>query len=127
MIDVFNKLQESFQKLDLKPYLSNPYVYGSLTLFLVLYGSLAQQTLPDFMYRLFDNRLFTFIMFASIAFIGTQDSTVAFIVALLFGVVMHNLNQKKINESFLSAINHEGGGSCESCGSCGNSNKLQGP
>ena len=84
--------------------IQNPYIVGLLTIILILYGSLAKQTLPDFMYRLFDNRIFTFIMFASISFIGTQDTTVAFIVALIFGVLMHNLNQKKINEAFLSGI-----------------------
>jgi hypothetical protein len=99
---------KNLQSIDLKPYLSNTYVVGALTLVLILYGSLAQQTLPDFMYRLFDNRLFTFLMFTAIAFLGTQDITVAFVVALLFGVVMHNLSQKKITEAFMSGLRNEG-------------------
>ena len=84
----------------LKTYLSNPYILGFMIMILTLYGSFAQQRLPHFMYQLFDNRLFTFIMFASIAFIGTQSWTAAFIVALLFAVIMHKLNQTKIQEAF---------------------------
>jgi type II secretory pathway component PulF len=87
-------------EVQLKSYLSNPYILGFMIMILTLYGSLAQQTLPRFMYKLFDNRLFTFIMFASIAFIGTQSWVAAFIVALIFAVIMHKLNQTKIKEAF---------------------------
>lgn len=94
--------------IDLKPYFDNPWVLGIVTMVLILYGSLAQQTLPDFMYKLFDNRLFTFLMFLAIAFIGTQDFKVAFVVALIYAVAMHNFSQKKINEAFLSGLKNEG-------------------
>lgn len=94
--------------IDLKPYFDNPYVLGAVTMILILYGSLAQQTLPNFMYKLFDNRLFTMLMFLAIAFIGTQDFKVAFVVALIYGVMMHNFSQKKINEAFLSGLRNEG-------------------
>ena len=90
------------------PYLQNQYILGALTLILLLYGSLAQQTLPDFMYRLFDNRLFTFIIFLLIGLIGTQDFRVAFVMALIYGVLMHNFSQKKITEAFLNGLKNEG-------------------
>ena len=99
---------KGFKLPNFQEYVGNQWVLGALTLVLILYGSMAQQTLPDFMYQLFDNRLFTFLMFLSIAFIGTQDITAAFIVALIFGVLMHNFNQKKITEAFLSGLRNEG-------------------
>jgi hypothetical protein len=60
------------------------------------------------MYVLFDNRLFQFIMLALIAFIGVFDWKVAFIVALIYAVIMHNLNQKKITEAFINGLRNEG-------------------
>ena len=36
---------------NIKNILANQYVLGFLTIILILYGSLAQQTLPTFMYR----------------------------------------------------------------------------
>jgi hypothetical protein len=108
-----NQIRGASRALDsananLQPYLKNPYILGIVTLVLILYGSMAQQTLPEFMYKLFDNRIFTMMIFAAIAFIGTQDFTVAFVVALIYGVVMHNLSQKKITEAFLSGLRSEG-------------------
>lgn len=94
--------------INLKPYFDNQWILGIFTLVLIVYGSLAQQTLPDFMYRLFDNRIFTFIIFGLIAFLGTQDWKVAFVVALIYGVLMHNMSQKKITEAFLSGLKNEG-------------------
>lgn len=89
-------------------YLQNEYVLGALTLFLLIYGSLAQQTLPDFMYKLFDNRIFTFLIFFAISLIGSQDYKVAFVIALIYGLMMHNFSQKKITEAFLSGLKNEG-------------------
>ena len=87
-------------ELNIKNLLSNQYVFGFLAMILILYGSLAQQTLPDFMYKLFDNKLFTFLILLSITIIGTQDWYVALLVALIFGIIMHRLNQNKIKETF---------------------------
>ena len=100
--------QKALNSFDVKKYFDNPYILGSLTLVLILYGSMAQQTLPNFMYTLFDNRLFTFVIFLAIALLGTQDFKVAFIVALIYGVLMHNFSQKKITEAFLSGLRNEG-------------------
>ena len=47
---------------------------------------------------------FRFLMFLSIAFIGTKDYQLSFIIALIYGVLMHNFNQKKINEQFISKL-----------------------
>ena len=92
--------------------MTNQWVMGAATLILILYGSLAQQTLPHFMYQLLANPIFQFVMFGAIALIGTQDWMVAFVVALLYGVVMHNFSQKKITEAFLAGIRREGFAGC---------------
>lgn len=86
----------------------NQYLYGGLIMFLLLYGSFAQQTLPDFMYKLFDNRIFLFVIFFSVFLVGSQNYYLAFILALIFGVLMHNFNQKKITEAFLNGLKTEG-------------------
>jgi hypothetical protein len=106
---IYNQLMENLTTYindqNIKNILSNQYVLGFLTLILILYGSLAQQTLPKFMYNLFDNSLFIFLILLAITIIGTQDWYVAFLVALIFGVVMHRLNQTKIKETFESQLN----------------------
>jgi len=107
-MDTITGASNYLTNFDLKPYFGNQWVLGAVTLVLILYGSLAQQTLPTFMYKLFDNRIFGFLMFAAIAFIGTQDFRVAFVVALIYGVLMHNFSQKKITEAFLSGLRNEG-------------------
>lgn len=107
-MDLLTRPTNFLQGIDLSPYFANQYILGALTLLLILYGSLAQQTLPTFMYQLFDNRLFTFIIFLLIALLGTQDIRVAFVVALIYGVLMHNFSQKKITEAFLSGLKKEG-------------------
>lgn len=86
--------------IDIKSLLANQYVLGFLIIVLLLYGSLAQQPLPPFMYRLFESRWFTFLVLGSLALIATQDWCVAFIVALIFAVILHQLNQMKIKETF---------------------------
>lgn len=103
-MDSFKTFSDYLWNYDVSPYLQNPWILGILTLILIVYGSLAQQTLPDFMYMLFDNKLFQFLMFALIAFIGTQDWQVAFVVALLYALLLHNWNQKKITEAFMGEL-----------------------
>jgi len=91
---------------NLSPYLSNQYVYGLLILFLILYGSLARQELPNFMYRLFDNPFFTLLIVVMIAFLGTQDLIISILVGLIFVCIMHNFNQKKITEGFINGLHN---------------------
>jgi hypothetical protein len=88
--------------------IKNKWIFGLLTMILILYGSLSQQTLPDFMYKLFDNPVFSFLMFGLIAFIGTKDLLVSFIVALIYALIMHNLSQRKITDGFLEGLRNEG-------------------
>lgn len=86
---------------------TNPWLLGLLTMILMVYGSLARQTLPGFMYKLFDNRLFTLLVFIMIVYMGLKDWKVAFITALIFAVAMHNFSQKKISEAFYGGLNGE--------------------
>jgi hypothetical protein len=104
MTEYLKTVNDYLSNFDVSTPLQNQWILGLLTLILIVYGSLAQQTLPDFMYALFDNRLFQFLVFAAIAFVGTQDWQVAFVVALLYALLMHNWSQKKITETFLSQL-----------------------
>lgn len=101
-------MDQYLPNVNLKPYFENQYLLGILTLILILYGSFSQQTLPNFMYQLLDNPFFNFIIYLIIAFVGTQDIKSAFVVALIYAVLMHNFNQKKINEAFISGLKNEG-------------------
>lgn len=84
------------------------YLKGLLIIGVILYGSLSQQRLPDFMYSLFKKPYFQFIMYLGIAFLATKDIHVAFIIALLFGIIGYQFNQRQINEAFLEGLANEG-------------------
>jgi hypothetical protein len=48
------------------------------------------------MYKLFDNRIFVFVVFSSIAVIASQNWIMGAVVGLLFAMIMHKLNQTKM-------------------------------
>lgn len=78
--------------------LSNQYIHELLMVILIMYCSVAHQKLPNFMYNLFDNRLFIFVIFVAITIVGLQNWSVALIVALIFAIIMNQVNQAKIEQ-----------------------------
>lgn len=106
-MDTLKQYSDYLWNYDVGTYLQNPWILGLLTLILIVYGSLAQQELPHFMYVLFDNWFFRLIMFGLIAFIATQSWQVAFVVALIFVLLMHYFNQKKITEAFIDELRRD--------------------
>ena len=79
-----------------KSIFSNTYVNAFLTIFVIVYVSLARPELPDFMMKLFDNPLFRLLVLIGIAFIGSRDIQSAILVAVTFTIIMNLLNEKKV-------------------------------
>jgi len=84
--------------------MQNKYVSGFITLFCILYISLARPALPDYIHSLFDNKLFRFLVLVMTAYIATMNLRVALIVTIAFIVTLNLLNEQKIAEGFISGI-----------------------
>jgi len=84
-----------------KGLLDNTYVSAVLTLFLILYASLARPQLPNFMLNLFDNPLFRMLFLFGLAFMASRNVQVALLVAVAFTVTINLLSEQKMVEGFL--------------------------
>ena len=78
-MDTLKQYSDYLWNYDVGTYLQNPWILGLLTLILIVYGSLAQQELPNFMYVLFDNWFFRLIMFVLII----QENTKVYLYNML--------------------------------------------
>jgi hypothetical protein len=81
-------------------YLENPFVMGSVILFLVLYGALAKPELPDFMKNLMKNDIFRVFYIFLIAYTGDKNLMVSIIVAFVFMVLFGLLSEIEVQETF---------------------------
>lgn|SRR3989338_8143965 len=83
-------------------FLNNQYVTAVLTLFLILYSSLARPQLPLFVAELFNYTAFRLvILFLVVYLIGKQNTQVALLVAVAFSVTMLLISEQKIAEGFI--------------------------
>jgi hypothetical protein len=106
-----NKAEKLFAKYVEKPVskagkatggiLSNVYVNSFLTLFLIMYASLARPQLPNFLMDLFDNWAFRLVFMTGLAFLASRNIQAAILVAVAFTVTMNLLSEQKIVEGFL--------------------------
>jgi len=79
---------------------NNPYTATAISLFLVLYGSMARPALPNFIKNLFQNDIFRLFYVFLLAYIGDRNPQVALIVAVVFMVGMGLLADQQVSESF---------------------------
>ncbi len=84
--------------------MSNKYVSGFVTLFCVLYISMARPNLPPFIQELFEYRLFKFLVLILTAYIATMNLTVALVIVIAFMVTLSLLNEQKMAESFITNV-----------------------
>lgn len=81
--------------------LNNEYVFLVVVSLLALYGANARVELPDFVRNLFENCIFR-VVFLSLLLIYKFDKApqVATIVAIVFVLTMHHMNQMEARENF---------------------------
>jgi hypothetical protein len=84
--------------------LNNPYVSAALTLFVILYASLARPQLPEALLMLFDNVFFRLLMLFLIAFMAVHNTQVALIVSVAFLITMNLLSEQRLAEGFVARI-----------------------
>ena len=105
LMDFADSVSESLDDI-LEPLHQNKTLYTFVTLFLVLYGSLAKPKLPSVIRQLFDNAIFR-VMILSLILIRKDNNlhlSIMIAVAYIFTMQMNNLEKTK--EKFSSKINY---------------------
>lgn len=82
--------------------MANPILASTLTLLLILYGSLARADLPDYVMNLFENPFFRMLILFLIAFTASKDARISLIVSLVFLISMNLVSEKKMAENFMT-------------------------
>ena len=70
------------------------------TLFIVMYGSLAYpfENLPNVVKKAFESPIVRIIILAFIMYTGNRDTSLSLSLALIFTLVMHQLNKLELEE-----------------------------
>lgn len=95
MVQILDSINNGFTSL-----LQNQWFTAFVSLFLILYASLARPALPLWVIRLFENPLFRLFVLFSIAYAASKNVTVAVITAVAFAVVMSLLSEMRLREGF---------------------------
>jgi len=95
--------------------LDNPYAATAVSLFLVLYGSMARPELPDVIKNLFQNDIFRLVYVFLLAYVGDKNPKVALVVAVVFMVVMGLLADQEVEEAFEGGMEDDCDPEIEDC------------
>lgn len=97
MVQFLDSINNSLTKL-----LQNQWFTAFVSLFLILYASLARPDLPLWVIKLFENPFFRLFVLFSIAYAASKNVTVAVITAIAFAVVMSLLSEMRLREGVAS-------------------------
>jgi hypothetical protein len=76
----------------------NPYVSGTVVMLLILYGSFAAPQLSSRASAFFDNVLVKLALFFAVAYLATQNTTIALTLVLVFFLTLYSLKNKRVQE-----------------------------
>lgn len=79
---------------------SNKYLTAVITLFLVLYGSLATPKLPKFLTNLFDRHIFRALILTLIVYKDNRNLMMSISIAVAFLITMQIVSEQKFLENF---------------------------
>ena len=86
--------------------LDNPYVIGTLTMFIFLYAATIRPELPPYIKVLFTNPIFKVLVLFLIVVRGNKDPLFSLAIATAFVTTISYLNQQQATEAFTS-LNYE--------------------
>ena len=104
-MDFADSVSESFDNM-LEPLHENKTLYTFVTLFLILYGSLAKPKLPSVIRQLFDNAIFRVMILSLILFRKGNDLHLSIMIAVAYIFTMQMNDLEKTKEKFNSKINY---------------------
>jgi hypothetical protein len=82
----------------LKPLVDQPTIFTFVSLFLILYGSMAKPKLPVMIRQMFDYSLFRFLILSLILWRSNKDIKSSLLLAIGFVLTMQILNKQKTEE-----------------------------
>lgn len=82
----------------LKPLVDQPTIFTIVSLFLILYGSMAKPKLPIMIRQMFDYALFRFLILSLILWRSNKDIKSSLLLAIGFVLTMQILNKQKTEE-----------------------------
>jgi ABC-type nitrate/sulfonate/bicarbonate transport system permease component len=85
--------------------LDNPYVIGTLTMFIFLYAATIRPELPPYIKVLFTNPIFKILVLFLIVVRGNKDPLFSLAIATAFVTTISYLNQQQAKEAFTSLNN----------------------
>ena len=85
--------------------LDNPYVIGTLTMFIFLYAATIRPDLPPYIKVLFTNPIFRVFLLFLIVVRGNKDPLFALAIAIAFVTTLTYLGQQQAKEAFTSVNN----------------------
>ena len=104
-MDFADSVSESFDNI-LEPLHENKTLYTFVTLFLILYGSLAKPKLPSVIRQLFDNAIFRVMVLSLILIRKGNDLHLSIMIAVAYIFTMQLNNMEKTKEKFTSKMNY---------------------
>ena len=105
LMDFADSVSESFDNI-LEPLHENKTLYTFVTLFLILYGSLAKPKLPSVIRQLFDNAIFRVMVLSLILIRKGNDLHLSIMIAVAYIFTMQLNNMEKTKEKFTSKMNY---------------------
>ena len=105
LMDFADSVSESLDDI-LEPLHQNKTLYTFVTLFLVLYGSLAKPKLPSVIRQLFDNAIFRVMILSLILIRKDNNLNLSIMIAVAYIFTMQMNNLEKTKEKFSSKINY---------------------
>ena len=84
--------------------LENQYVAGALTVFLIVYASMAAPKLPDYLAKLFDYTLTKLVVFFLIVYMMKKNATVALVAAVALMITLMTLERIKFSKEMMEVV-----------------------
>lgn len=88
-------------------WLDDPYISGTLTVFLIVYAGAVAPKLPKKIVQLFDYTFVKFLMFFVIVFLSRKNATVALVAAIAMLVSIMALHRLKFDEEMMEVVSKE--------------------
>lgn len=87
--------------MDIDKIFDNEYVNATVGLFLIVYASMGNMELPDWLVSLFKNDIFRVLYLSLLLMIPFEKApSVSILVAIVFVVIMNYISNKSLKEGF---------------------------
>src|SRR5207253_3159574 len=91
-------------QMDILKLVDHPVTIAVITTFVGIYTSTVAPELPDFIKKLYDNKIFSFLVILLVSYMSSsRRPVVAVVCAVSFMLISQYLSTYKVSEAFLSS------------------------